>query len=148
MLTKKQNDLLNQTGASSPLGQLMRRYWIPALLSEEILQPDSPQVRVHILGEELVAFRDTNGRIGLLAEHCPPRGTSLFYPRDDDAPAKLEALVAQQPRIISTRFHAGRSEASFKWKRSTSRPACSRSTTSTRWHCSRSSPRNNAKNIR
>ncbi len=83
MLTKKQNDLLNQTGASSPLGQLMRRYWIPALLSEEILQPDSPQVRVHILGEELVAFRDTNGRIGLLAEHCSHRGTSLFYARNE-----------------------------------------------------------------
>ncbi len=84
MFTKKQNDLLNQTGPGSALGGMMRMYWVPALLSEEIPEPDSPQVRVHIFGEGLVAFRDTDGRIGLLGEQCPHRGTSLFYARNED----------------------------------------------------------------
>jgi phenylpropionate dioxygenase-like ring-hydroxylating dioxygenase large terminal subunit len=66
------------------LGQLYRRYWIPALLTEEIAAPDSPPVRVKLLGEELVAFRDSQGRIGLLEEHCPHRGTSLFFGRNEE----------------------------------------------------------------
>jgi nitrite reductase/ring-hydroxylating ferredoxin subunit len=66
------------------MGEMMRRYWIPALLSEEISRPDGPPVQVRILGEELVAFRDSNGKIGLLAEHCSHRGTSLFYGRNEE----------------------------------------------------------------
>src|SRR4051794_28969994 len=66
------------------MGDLMRRYWLPALLSEEVPQPDSPPVQVRILGEDLVAFRDSNGRIGLLDEHCSHRGTSLFYGRNEE----------------------------------------------------------------
>ena len=84
MFTKEQNDLLTQTGPGTPLGGLMRRYWLPAFLSEEIPDPDSAQVRVHILGEDLIAFRDTNGRIGLMAEHCSHRGMSLFYARNEE----------------------------------------------------------------
>jgi phenylpropionate dioxygenase-like ring-hydroxylating dioxygenase large terminal subunit len=66
------------------MGELMRRYWMPALLSEEIPTPDCPPVQVRILNEDLVAFRDSSGRIGLLAEHCSHRGTSLFYGRNED----------------------------------------------------------------
>jgi phthalate 4,5-dioxygenase len=66
------------------MGNLIRRYWIPALLSEEVPEPDSPPVRVPLLGEELVAFRDSRGRIGLLDEHCLHRGTSLFYGRNEE----------------------------------------------------------------
>ncbi len=84
MFTKEQNDLLTQTGPETPLGNMMRRYWVPALLSEEIPGPDCPPVQVRILGEELVAFRDSKGRIGLLGEHCSHRGTSLFYGRNED----------------------------------------------------------------
>ena len=84
MFTQEQNDRLTQTGPGTPLGGLMRRYWLPALLSEEIPDADCPPVRVHIIGEDLVAFRDTNGRIGLLAEHCSHRGTSLFHARNED----------------------------------------------------------------
>ena len=84
MFTKEQNDLLTQTGPGTPLGEVMRRYWVPALLSEEIPDPDGAQVRVHILGEQLVAFRDTDGRIGLLAEQCSHRGTSLFHARNEE----------------------------------------------------------------
>ena len=84
MLPKEQNELLTRTGSGTPMGELMRRYWIPALLSEEIPAPDSPPARVRLLGEELVAFRDTNGRIGLVGEHCAHRGTSLFYGRNEE----------------------------------------------------------------
>jgi phenylpropionate dioxygenase-like ring-hydroxylating dioxygenase large terminal subunit len=84
MLPQAQNELLTRTGPDTPLGQLYRRYWVPALLTEEIATPDSPPVRVKLLGEELVAFRDSNGRIGLLEEHCPHRGTSLFFARNEE----------------------------------------------------------------
>src|SRR5918997_2655072 len=84
MLTREQNELVTRTNAGTPMGELMRRYWVPALLSEEIPAPDSPPVQVRILGEELVAFRDSQGRIGLLDEHCSQRGTSLFYGRNED----------------------------------------------------------------
>ena len=81
MLPREDNDLLTQTGADKPLGVFMRRYWVPALLSSEIPEPDSPPVRVRLLGEDLVAFRDTRGRAGVLVEHCAHRGTSLFFGR-------------------------------------------------------------------
>jgi phthalate 4,5-dioxygenase len=85
MLTKAQNDLLTQTDAGTPMGELFRRYWIPVLLSEQLPAPDCAPVQVRILGEDLVAFRDTTGRIGLLAEHCSHRGTSLFYGRNEES---------------------------------------------------------------
>src|SRR5574341_1355869 len=62
----------------------MRRYWIPALLSSEVPEPDCPPARVRLLGEDLVAFRDSRGRVGLLDEHCSHRGTSLFYGRNEE----------------------------------------------------------------
>jgi len=84
VLPKNENELLTRTGAETPMGQLIRRYWVPALLSEELPAPDGPPVQVRLLGEELVAFRDSQGRIGLLEEHCAHRGTSLFYGRNED----------------------------------------------------------------
>jgi len=84
MLSKQENELLTRTSAGTPMGELMRRYWVPALLSEEIPEPDCPPVQVRILGEELIAFRDSNGRIGLMDEHCAHRGTSLFYGRNEE----------------------------------------------------------------
>lgn len=83
MLPREENDILTQVGQGKPMGRLMRSYWIPALLAFEIPEPDCPPVRVRLLGEDLVAYRDTNGRVGLLAEHCPHRGTSLFYGRNE-----------------------------------------------------------------
>jgi nitrite reductase/ring-hydroxylating ferredoxin subunit len=83
MLPREDNEMLTQVGAAQPMGKLMRSYWIPALLAQEIPEPDCPPVRVRLLGEDLVAFRDTNGRIGLLGEHCPHRGTSLFFGRNE-----------------------------------------------------------------
>ncbi|HEY3116138.1 MAG TPA: Rieske 2Fe-2S domain-containing protein, partial [Chloroflexota bacterium] len=84
MTSKADNELLTRTDAGTPMGELMRRYWIPALLSSEIPSPDCPPVQVRLLGEELVAFRDSDGRIGLLDEHCSHRGTSLFYGRSEE----------------------------------------------------------------
>jgi phthalate 4,5-dioxygenase oxygenase subunit len=83
MLSREENELLTRVGPDTPMGQLMRHYWIPALLSEEIAERDCAPVRVRLLGEDLVAFRDSEGRIGLLAEHCSHRGTSLFYGRNE-----------------------------------------------------------------
>lgn len=66
------------------MGQMMREYWIPALLSSELPGPDCDPVRVMLLGEKLIAFRDTAGRVGLIQNHCPHRGASLFYGRNED----------------------------------------------------------------
>jgi phenylpropionate dioxygenase-like ring-hydroxylating dioxygenase large terminal subunit len=84
MLPKELNELLTRTGPGTRMGELIRRYWVPALLSEEIPKPDCPPVQVRLLGEELVAFRDSEGRIGLLEEHCLHRGTSLYYGRNEE----------------------------------------------------------------
>jgi phthalate 4,5-dioxygenase oxygenase subunit len=84
-LTKELNDQLTQTGRGTLLGDLFRRYWIPALLAEEIAERDGPPVRVQLLGEKLVAFRDTEGRIGLISEFCAHRGVSLWFGRNEDS---------------------------------------------------------------
>ena len=84
MLSKKENDLLTRVGPRTPMGEVMRRYWLPALLAEEIPAPECPPVRVRLLGEDLIGFRDSLGRVGLLDEHCAHRGTSLFFGRNED----------------------------------------------------------------
>ena len=84
MLTREQNELLVRTGPETPMGQVFRRYWIPALLSEELPEPDCPPVRVQLLGERLIAFRDTEGRVGLLDELCSHRRASLFFGRNKE----------------------------------------------------------------
>src|SRR3954462_8232952 len=70
-------------GPGTPMGALFRRYWLPALLGEELPAPDGDPRRVRLLGEDLVAFRDSAGRVGLLAEYCPHRGASLAYGRSE-----------------------------------------------------------------
>jgi phenylpropionate dioxygenase-like ring-hydroxylating dioxygenase large terminal subunit len=66
------------------MGATMRRYWIPALVSAELPTPDSDPLRLRLLGEDLVAFRDTRGVVGLIAENCPHRGASLFFGRNEE----------------------------------------------------------------
>ena len=68
MLPREENELITRVTPGTPMGNAMRRYWIPALLAREIAEPDCPPVRVRLLGEDLIAFRDTEGRIGLLDE--------------------------------------------------------------------------------
>src|SRR4051812_43418116 len=79
MLTQAQNEMLTRTGPGTAMGALFRRFWIPVLLSRELPEPDGPPVRVTILGEELIAFRDSAGSVGLVEPRCPHRGASLFF---------------------------------------------------------------------
>src|SRR5262249_46484780 len=84
MLSREENELVTRIGPGTPMGNAMRMYWIPALLAREIPEPDRPPVRVRLLGEDLVAFRDTEGRIGLLEEFCPHRRVSLYFGRNEE----------------------------------------------------------------
>jgi phthalate 4,5-dioxygenase len=85
MLKRDENELITRVGPGTPMGDTMRRYWMPVLLSSELPHPDSDPIRVRLLGEDLVAFRDTNGQVGLLAANCPHRGASLFFGRNEEA---------------------------------------------------------------
>ena len=84
MLTREENETLTRTSAGTPMGDLMRRYWIPALLTWELPDPDCTPVRFMLLNEKLVAFRDTTGAVGVLAESCPHRGASLWLGRNEE----------------------------------------------------------------
>src|SRR5688572_21827247 len=85
MLTKEDNDTLCRVGPGTLMGNLLRRYWLPALLSAEAPELDSPPLRVRLLGEDLIAFRDTTGAVGLVANACPHRGASLFFGRNEES---------------------------------------------------------------
>jgi phenylpropionate dioxygenase-like ring-hydroxylating dioxygenase large terminal subunit len=80
MLSAQQNDLITRTGPATPAGSLLRLYWQPAALADE-LSNGRPVKPVRLLGEDLVIFRDANGRYGLLGRHCPHRGTDLAFGR-------------------------------------------------------------------
>ena len=83
MLSAEKNEYLTRVGPGTPMGSLLRRYWIPLLYSHELAEPEGPPVRIRLLGESLVAFRDGSGRVGLLDHHCPHRLASLFYGRNE-----------------------------------------------------------------
>jgi len=85
MLRREQNDLLTQSGPGTPMGQLFRSYWMPALLDEELPENDCPPVRVKLLSERLLAFRDSEGRYGLIDEFCAHRGVSLWFGRNEES---------------------------------------------------------------
>jgi len=84
MLRKEINELLTRTGSGLPTGELFRQYWIPALLADELPENDCPPVRVKLLGERLIAFRDSGGKIGLIDEFCAHRGVSLWFGRNEE----------------------------------------------------------------
>lgn len=84
MMTSEENNLLCRVGGDAPMGQLMRRHWTPVCLIEEVAVADGTPVRARVLGEELVVFRDTEGRVGVLDEKCPHRGPSLVYGRNEE----------------------------------------------------------------
>jgi phenylpropionate dioxygenase-like ring-hydroxylating dioxygenase large terminal subunit len=84
MTTKAEGELLTRVGPGTALGGLMREYWIPAALSSE-LTADGPPVRLVLLGEKLIAFRDSAGRVGIMDHRCPHRCASLFYGRNEDS---------------------------------------------------------------
>ena len=83
MLSREDNELLCRVGPGTPMGNLLRQYWMPALPSSEFPGPDSPTKRMRLLGENLVMFRDSKGRVGAVPEACPQRGVrpALRVPR-------------------------------------------------------------------
>ena len=84
MLRREDNELVTRVGPGTPMGLTLRRYWMPALLSSELPHADSDPLRVRLLGEDLVAFRDSNGSVGLIQNNCPHRGASLFFGRNEE----------------------------------------------------------------
>src|ERR1700722_11500038 len=85
MLSTEENEYLTETGPGTPTGSFMREYWLPAMISTELPGPDCDPVRVMMLGEQLIGFRDSEGRPGLIANLCPHRGASLFFGRNEEA---------------------------------------------------------------
>lgn len=84
MLTPALNQLLTRTAPGTPMGEAMRRFWLPALLSSEIAEPDGAPVRLRIMHEDLVAFRDTSGAVGVVAAYCSHRLAPLFFGRNEE----------------------------------------------------------------
>ena len=83
MISAEQNELMTRTGAATPAGRLLRNYWQPVALADE-LQDRRPLKAVKVLGQDLVLFRDEHGRYGLLERDCPHRGADLAYARIED----------------------------------------------------------------
>src|SRR5438552_7680281 len=85
MLSPTDNEYLCRVGPGTPMGDLMRQYWMPAVRSDELPAPDCPPVRIRLLGENMIAYRATSGAVGLIQNHCPHRGASLFFGRNEEA---------------------------------------------------------------
>jgi len=84
MLTKEQNELLCRVEGDAPMGGIMRRHWLPVCMAEEVSERDGKPVRARLLGEDLVVFRDTGGRLGVLGEYCLHRRASLAFGRNEE----------------------------------------------------------------
>jgi phthalate 4,5-dioxygenase oxygenase subunit len=84
MMKPEDNELLVRVGPGTAMGELFRRFWLPVMLADEVSEPDCTPVRVNVLGEKLIAFRDTSGRIGLLDAYCTHRRANLFWGRNED----------------------------------------------------------------
>ena len=84
MLKEQANEMLCRVGPGTPMGDVFRRFWLPALLSREIAEPDGAPVRLRILGEDLLAFRDTKSRVGIIRAYCSHRLAPLFFGRNEE----------------------------------------------------------------
>ena len=84
MLSKEDNELATNTNRGTPMGELFRRFWLPVALAEELPGPDCVPLRVRVLGEDLIAFRDTDGNPGLVDAYCPHRGAPMFFGRNEE----------------------------------------------------------------
>jgi phenylpropionate dioxygenase-like ring-hydroxylating dioxygenase large terminal subunit len=84
MLSQEDNEVLCHVGPGTMMGNLLRQFWLPVLTTEELAGPDSPPLRVRLLGENLIAFRATSGKVGMVANSCPHRGASLFFGRNEE----------------------------------------------------------------
>jgi phenylpropionate dioxygenase-like ring-hydroxylating dioxygenase large terminal subunit len=84
MLSQEDNELITKCGPGTPMGDLMRQYWLPAIQSAELPTPDCPPLRIRLLNENLIAFRATSGKVGLIDDTCPHRGASMVFGRNED----------------------------------------------------------------
>ena len=84
MLRAEDNKFLTESGAGTPMGELLRRFWLPVLLSEELPEADGPPKKIVVMGEELLAFRDSRGVVGVIDQHCPHRGANLWLGRNEE----------------------------------------------------------------
>ncbi|HEX5369992.1 MAG TPA: Rieske 2Fe-2S domain-containing protein [Dehalococcoidia bacterium] len=85
MLSKEDNELVINTNPGAPMGELFRRFWLPVALSEELPGPDCVPVKLKIMNEDLIAFRDSDGKVGLVDAFCPHRGAPLFFGRNEES---------------------------------------------------------------
>ena len=83
MLSRADNEILTRTGPDTLMGKLFRSYWLPVALAQEVPEPDSPPVRIKVLSEELLVFRDSEGKVGVIEPRCPHRGANLFFGRNE-----------------------------------------------------------------
>ena len=84
MLSTQDNEILCRVGPGTLMGNLMREYWVPAVTSAELPSPDCAPLRLRLLGEDLIAFRLTSGKVGLIQNACPHRGASIFFGRNEE----------------------------------------------------------------
>ena len=108
------SETLTRTGAGTAMGKLMRRYWVPILGSAEIAEPDGPQVRVQIMGEKLLAFRDTEGKPGLIGEFCAHRGVSRRPRANRDNDYLIDRRAQKEKRAYSGVFGISEQDASLQ----------------------------------
>src|SRR3990170_5112487 len=84
MLRAEDNKFLTESGAGTGMGELLRRFWLPVLLSEELPEADGPPKKIVVMGEELLAFRDSRGVVGVIDQYCPHRGANLWLGRNEE----------------------------------------------------------------
>jgi phthalate 4,5-dioxygenase oxygenase subunit len=84
MLSAERNAFMAQVGPRSPMGEFFRRFWLPVMVPDQLAEPDGEPARIRILGEDLVAFRDSNGQIGVLDSFCPHRRAPLYFGRNEE----------------------------------------------------------------
>ena len=84
MLRAEDNKFLIESGAATPIGELPRRFWLPVLLSEELREPDGEPKKIVVMGEDLLAFRDSRGAVGVIEQYCPHRGANPRLGRNED----------------------------------------------------------------
>lgn len=113
MLSKEDNETISRVSPGTPMGMAFRRFWLPALLSEELPHPDCDPRRVQLLSEDFVAFRDSSGKVGLLDEYCCHRGASLTLGRVEEGGLRciyhgwkfaVDGTVLDTPNVVDPRF--------------------------------------------
>src|SRR5688572_21417392 len=113
MLSREDTALMCRVGPGTGMGAAMRRYWLPALEAAELPHPDCDPRHVELLGEHYVAFRDTNGRVGILDENCCHRGASLLLGRVEECGIRclyhgwkfaVDGTVLETPNVPDAKF--------------------------------------------